>query len=305
MKKGIYLVIDEFNTIILANLLAWKLKTINPQLNLTTVCHRDYEVLFSYFDNKLFFESKSLEQSPVDYLAGNTEARSEMSRSARNLLQVSKIDVLEFQDVCHLVQKFPDEPIHAMVLSNSVEYILKHGAMVFASTSDHSSVEAYLRANRISGKPVVVIGRNRNVHPQYNNLMRLQIFINLLLGRQVINATFPNPNLKFSLFPNYYELPSEFSSYGFSVALMETSRETVLLGNAGGVGTHMMTTAPLRIVGLMNWVNGQEFSFDGLTLFEARRISGLITRHTWVGENVKNVLGEIKRRLNSRIKSGG
>jgi hypothetical protein len=304
--KGLYLLIDEFNTIILANLIAWKLKSKNPGLKLATVCHKEYDVLFSQFDLKMYYPESSDTDSPVNSLAGNTLKREQAREHAKELFSTLNIELLESDNYSQEVKASPDEPIHFTVLVNSIQYLLDVGPMIYSNNEDKVIINDYLENLGIKKNPYVVIGRFRKVHPQYNNLLKVQILKNLFLGRDVVNATHPSPNLPYkTFFPRYHELPSNLSSYGFSVALMEKAAETTVTGNAGGVGIHMMTSANLRIIGLMNWVNGANFSYNGISLFQARKMSGLGTKHSWLGESPKGYLGMIKRYLKSHFHRGG
>jgi hypothetical protein len=136
--------------------------------------------------------------------------------------------------------------------------------MISASNVERVLAEEFIKESRIAQEFVVVIGRNRKVHPEHNNRLTLQILKNLILGRPVINATFPNPDIKLGrLFKKYFVLPPTLSEYGVTVALMENARETIAIGNAGGIGVHMMTSAKIRVVGLMNWVNGVDYTLNG------------------------------------------
>jgi hypothetical protein len=300
--KGFYLLIDEFNTVILANLLAWRMKQENPNLLLATVCDPDYMVLFSHFDKLLFLSREQTNDTPVDQLAKNCLDRNSKLESAISLMQENNIEILNFGDLSHLVVHESEEGVHKTVLVNSISYLLSEGVMIKSSKQDKNLARNFLQESQISKTHVLVIGRNRTILPQYNNTLLLPILKNLVLRRSVINATFPNPNLPLRrVFKNYFELPTTLSGYGVTVALMEDARETIVIGNAGGVGVHMMTGARIRVVGLMNWVNGVQFNVEGLTLYSARKLVGLETIHTWVGERPRNILQAALKHLKTKI----
>lgn len=300
--KGFYLGIDEFNTVILANLLAWKLKKSNPNLTLASVCHPEYQVLFGHFDRLIMFPEMNLGASPVEHLAANPLLRERNQLEAEKLMKENEIQILEYEDYSHYLK---GEHIYKTILVNSIKYILEEGVMIKSSEQDRLLLNEFLRQSHINAKPIVVIGRNSTVHAYQNNLLSLQITKNLLLGRPVINATFPSPNMAFQrIFKNYHELPINLSKYGVTVALLEGARETIVIGNAGGIGVHMMTGGKLRLVGFMNWVNGENFSYEGLTLFKARKLAGLATSHTWFGEKPRIILALILSLLRIREHKG-
>ena len=304
--KGFFLEIDEFNTLILANLISWKLKKKHPGLQLATICHREYEVLFNNFDKRIYYPQISEIESPVDYLAGNIKGREQLRAIAENELKSHNIEIITHEKLEYLIQETIDiQSIHKTVLVNSIHHLLSIGPMIKASVEDLKNVDCYLSSISMRKTYYLIIGRYRRTHPEYNNLLKFQIFMNLLLGREVINATTPKPDLYFGkYFSKYHEIPKQLSGYGFTVGLMERAKETTLIGNAGGVGVHMMTSSNLKIVGLMNWVNGKDFADKGITLFKARKLAGLVTKHTWVGESPRNLLRGLKGMIHGMTGGG-
>ena len=289
--QGVYIPVDEFNTIIISNLVAWKLKKQNPDVRLATVCNKEYKVLFNKFDSVFELPRGNNLETPVDFLAGDIDARARDRLIALRVLESNNITLLDHNHYDHLLREDKNESIYTTVLRNSCEYLQEEGAMIISETSDMALAESYIFSTIKKKDFDLIIGRNRKIHKEHNNLLVLQILRSLLSGRAVINATFPQPRLPLQkFFRNYHELSSEYSDYGISVALMEKAKETILIGNAGGASIHMLTNSNLRLVGLMNWVNGDSYKFEGRTLFETRKMVGLPTSHTWVGETPRNLL---------------
>lgn len=56
-----------------------------------------------------------------------------------------------------------------------------------------------------------------------------------------------------------------------------------IYGNAGGASIHMLTGAPITLVGPMNWVNSKRYSYRGVTLLKSRHKAGLTALHTFRG----------------------
>jgi hypothetical protein len=285
--RGFYFEHDEFNTLILSNLTAWKIKETSPTVALATCCFPNYRCLYSYFD-KVFEFPWNDSENPVDVSVNDVLIRSAYAKTAREIFQNESIPLLEIPvGVQNLIDR-PSESIHKVVFKLLAEHMSKVGALIQSSEKDRESVKQFLERNSISEEYVVIIGRNRQVHKQHNNLLRETIGEQLNLGKIVINATYPNPNLKAQYPESYFELGHELQAYGITVALMEKASMSYCFGNAGGVSLHMMTSAPLTIVGEMEYVHRRDFRFQGKTLFEARFSSGLETHHSWRDTSLRN-----------------
>lgn len=285
---GFFVPFDEFNTLILSNFVARKLKTINPEMKLVTCCFRRFASLYTEFDELIFFDWPRSD-SPIDVSAHDPSLRTQFALRAKEMLGERNLtEPPQLQEVNRKIELMFGKEIHKKVFGLSVEYLSKSGALLYSNSHDKLRVKNFLDCNNIGPGYQLILGRNRSVHKHHNNLLIAQIAKAISSGYEVVNATFPPPKLH-KMFPiKYLEIDDAHNDYGFTIALMESANMTFVYGNASGVSIHMMTSAPLTLVGQMNWVNSRNYSYNGVTLLRARRKAGLITSHTFLG--VKNTV---------------
>jgi hypothetical protein len=280
---GFYIPFDEFNTLIYSNLLAKCIKKTHPGIKLTTCTFKCFENLYSYFDELLFFDWNS-DVSPIDAGAQEPNLRAYFDQVAKKMLLERGLSDPEILDsIEENFNKSYGREIHKQVFGLLAEHLAQSGVLITSNETNRLQVHQFLESNKIEKDFVVVIGRNRKVHEHHNNYLLPQIYESIEEGRYVINATLPSPKLESSFTKNYIEVNNNLNDYGFTVALMELASMTYVYGNAGGVSIHMMTNAPLTLVGPINWVNSTQFSHNGVTLLAARKIAGIKTHHTWKG----------------------
>lgn len=296
----LHLPLDEFNTSILANLIAWKFKKTN-ETKLAVFGYHALLPLYSNFDLLITLDEflPNSELSPVDLLANNREQRLVTNSFVDQLIIEFNLFSMSEEFIDALLEKYPRDSLHHLVFSMSIDFLLENGSMLKATESSLSAARAFIGRSQ-NRKVVYIIGRNREIHPQYNEKLFSAILFNLFLGRLVLNGTLPRPMFRiFKLFPNYLEIENHLNSYNFTLALMEIADKTYVVGNAGGVSVHMLSNAELVIVGPMTWVNNVAFSYRGVTLYSARLSSGLKTRNNLVLISPK----KLPRFLASKIKA--
>ncbi len=280
---GFYIPFDEFNTLIYANLLAKKLKARYPQLKLVTCTFRPFASLFGEFDELLFFEWETTE-SPIDVTANEPTLRTKFMEQAHAMLLERDLRVPpQLLGIQREITDALGPELHRQVFGLLAEQLLYQGSMLNSSVLEKNRVSEFLKKNQVAQGFIVVIGRNRDIHRHHNNTLLRQISDSIDKDLTVVNATFPPPGLQANFPDKYVEINSEQNDYGFTIALMESASMTYIFGNAGGGSIHLMTNAPITLVGPLNWINSLKYSFRGITLLAARRRTGLKTLHTWSG----------------------
>lgn len=250
---------------------------------LATCTFKRFASLFDEFDELLFFDWEHCD-SPIDLAAKDQSLKNYFAERAREMLEARKILVPpQFDEIDRAITLEFGSGIHKKVFGLTAKHLMNGGSLLRASELDALKVSSFLEFHGILNGYRLIVGRNRSVHQHHNNLLIKQISDAIRQGYTVINATFPSPRLQ-ELFPeSYVEVDDSSNEYGFTIALMESASMSYIYGNAGGSSIHMLTGAPITLVGPMNWVNSHRYSYRGVTLLKARRKAGLTTLHTFRG----------------------
>ena len=234
-----------------------------------TYAYENYLNLYFGFDKISILKWES-RLPPTEYFKQNLQ-ESPLS-SFKNQSEYSQFEFFDVLDV--LKTFFPDKHIYEIVFQWQTRRILENGPLLLSQGRDDHEFCEFL--NMAGEDMILILGRNSAKLPQYNYLMKSIIKSELVNGRKVINATVPIPK-KIFRHPNYIELPQQFYSYKFVVALMEKSLNTYVCGNAGGVNNHLLTCARITLVGHTPWVGDSAYGYQNMSLIDARRAMGVRT----------------------------
>ena len=159
---GIWCGIDEFNTSVLANLVAWELKKSDSNIQLFTFGFKEYLPIYSYFDHVylLDFDTKV---TPVDDLANDRSLILSINEQIDAKTRALNLDFISQSEVQSLCNPNGELTLHQQVFRLLTKHLLLEGPLFDLDRVNSRKADSWLENRNIS-KYELIIGRNRKIH---------------------------------------------------------------------------------------------------------------------------------------------
>ena len=259
--------LDEFNSMLAANVDARALRARGFANPLGVVTYRDFSACFPELDFVLVVEDLlGLHGRPE---VGDPEFAALGALAAERILELHPSLTQLPSDFALGVRQ--GEHVYRWQFGQMSRFWLEGSMWAITGPATPESLPSALQDWLLRQERFVVVnGRNLSKHPFRNQILEREIASLLNAGLGVANATFRPPGLSFPA-DRYLEIPRFTQDYGHIAYVASQAGLLLTVADSGGASTHMCIPTDVLLLGKGGWVDNRRFGWAGQSMVSARR----------------------------------